>query len=158
MSEPSEEALRSALRAAILARGFEAVIKEVEGVAGNTVRNFVAGNRETSRRTLDAVRAWQRRRQAAEAEATVAAPAPRNAPTVVREAQTVPYGATGELRGRIIEVEALMAYALERQRLLLQSVPPEALSPSATPEALEAATRRQHAADAAAAAARAREA
>lgn len=80
-------------------------------------------------------------------------------PHAVREPAPSPFQGNAELRGRSIEVEALLRYALERQRLLTQALgAPETLSQHATGEELEAATRRQHAADAAAAAARAREA
>lgn len=82
-------------------------------------------------------------------------------PTAVREAAPTPYAAAqyAEVRGRSIEVEALLAYALERQRLLTQALAQASgLTPNATPEALEAATARQLKLDAEAADARAREA
>lgn len=77
----------------------------------------------------------------------------------VREPAAAYEARTAELRGRSIEVEALLAYALERQRLLTQSLGEAAtLTPNATPEELEAATARQLQADAEAGRGKAREA
>lgn len=58
MLHPDENQIREAMRDAIKDRGSERVIREVQGVAVNTVRNFVRGDRQTRRETLDAVRQW----------------------------------------------------------------------------------------------------
>lgn len=135
---------------------------KLAGVTRQTVGEWERGESDPSKLNQQALRdiaAALESPLAGSARVGVTASGTLTTAPAVREERAYYTAHTAELRGRSMEVEALLAYALERQRLLTQSLGEAAtLTPNATPEELEAATARQMKADAEAGLAKAREA
>lgn len=104
---PDLNELRAAVRRALSSRSPETIAGEMGGIAPNTVRTFLDEGKNPSRRTLGIVSTWYHQQQRAAVRIGL-----------VREGAAPAYSTNAELRGRVMEVEALLEFALERQRLL----------------------------------------